>query len=100
MTISFIVYVVIGKLLIYLLGQKFPYFINSRIEFIRKLFSCDLCLGCWVYFVLAVFLQIRLFDDVYVYVPLVSEIITACVTSFAMHLLSIGWRETFSTVIL
>lgn len=99
MAISFIVYVVVGKLLIFL-GGKFPYFVNSKIEFIRKLFSCDLCLGCWVYFVLAVFLQVKLFDDVYVYVPFVSEIITGCATSFVVHLISIGWRERFSTVII
>jgi len=98
-TISFIVYVVIGKLAIYL-GQKFPYFINSKFEFVRKLFECDLCLGCWAYFLLAVFLKIRLLDDVYVYVPLISEIITGCFTSFAVHIFSIGWRERFSTVII
>jgi hypothetical protein len=98
-SISFIVYVVVGKLLIFF-GQKFPYFINSKIEFVRKLFECDMCLGFWIYFVLAAFLKVRLFDDVYVYVPLLSEIITGCATSFAMHLLSIGWREKFSTVII
>ena len=99
MTISFIVYVVVGKLAIFF-GQKFPYFINSKFEFIRNLFACDLCVGCWIYFLLAAFLKVRLFDDVYVYVPLLSEIITGCATSFAMHLLSIGWREKFSTVII
>ena len=99
MSISFLVYVVVGKLLIFF-AQKFPYFINSKIEFVRKLFECDLCLGFWIYFLLAVFLKVKLFDDVYMYVPLVSEIITGCVTSFGMHLLSIGWREKFSTVII
>ena len=99
MTISFIVYVAIGKLLIYL-GMRFPYLANSKFEFVRRLFECDLCVGCWAYFLLASFLKVRLFDDVYVYVPLLSEIITGCATSFAMHLLSIGWREKFSTVII
>lgn len=98
-SIAFIVYVAIGKLAIFF-GQKFPYFANSRFEFIRRLFECDLCLGFWVYFLLSTFLQVRLFEDVYLYVPLVSEIITGCVTSFGMHLVSIGWREKFSTVII
>ena len=99
MSIAFIVYVAVGKLAIYL-SQKFPYFINSKFEFIRKLFECDLCLGFWIYFLLSAFLRVRLFEDVYLYVPLVSEIITGCVTSFGMHLISIGWREKFSTVII
>jgi hypothetical protein len=98
---SFVLYVLVGKLLVYLLGQKFPYFINSKIEIVRKLFECDLCLGVWIYFFLAIGAQMRLFEDLFSYrVPLVGEFLMACVTSFVVHIFSIGWRERFSTVII
>lgn len=99
MSIGFMVYVVVGKLLIFL-GMGFPYLHNSSFVFVRKLFGCDLCLGCWIYFVLAAFLHINLFEDVYIYVPVLSEIITGCITSFTMHLISIGWKEKFSVVVI
>lgn len=101
MSSPFVLYVLAGKLLIYLLGEKFPYFINSKSEFVRKLFGCDLCLGIWVYFFLAIGGQIRLFEDLFTYtVPLTGEFIAACVTSFLVHLVSMGWREKFFTVII
>lgn len=101
MSSSFVLYVLVGKLLIWLLGEKFPYFINSKSEIVRKLFSCDLCLGIWIYFFIAIGAQVRLFEDLFTYnVPLTGEFIAACITSFLVHLVSIGWREKFSTVII
>lgn len=97
MSIQFLAYIFIGKLMIYL-GQKFasPIF---KTHYLKELFSCDLCLGFWVYSLLAMFLQIRLLEDVYLYVPLVSELITGAIVTFGMHLLTIGWRERFSVTI-
>ena len=99
MSVQFIVYVLLGKLLIYLF-QKPPYLSKSKVNFIRELFSCDLCLGFWVYSLLAMILKVRLLEDVYLYVPLVSEFITGSIVTFATHLLTIGWREKFSVTII
>lgn len=86
MTIEFLVLVLVGKLLIYLICKV------GR-------FECDLCLGVWVYSILSGLFQIRLLEDVYWYVPLVSELITGCVTSYLVHLLTIGFREKHLPVI-
>lgn len=94
MTIQFLAYLALGKLLIYL-GQKFL----GNIKLIEKLTSCDLCLGVWVYSVLAGLFQIRLLEDVYFYVPVVNEVITGCVVSYLVHLITIGFREKHLPVI-
>ena len=96
MTINFLIYVALGKLLIYI-GQKFLG--NSKSFFFNKLVNCDLCLGVWVYTILAGLYQIRLLEDVLWYVPIASELITGIAVSFIVHLLSIGVREKFGTVI-
>lgn len=94
MTVQFLVYVILGKLLIYL-GQKFL----GNVKSINKLVSCDLCLGVWVYSILAGLFQIRLLEDVYFYIPIVSEVITGCVVSYLVHLVTIGFREKHLSVI-
>lgn len=99
MSIEFLIYATVGKLVIFF-AQKFPYFAKSKVEFIRKLFECDLCLGFWVYGLLSALLHVRLFEDVYPYVPVASEMTTGMVVSFAIHLISIGWKEKFSTVVI
>lgn len=91
MTVQFLVYVVIGKLLIYM-AQKF---LGNF-----KIFECDLCIGVWIYSILAGLFQIRLLEDVYFYVPILMEIITGCVISYLVHLLTIGFREKHLPVII
>lgn len=95
MSVEFLVYVVVGKLLIFI-GQKFL----GNVSFLDELVSCDLCVGVWVYTILSGLFQIRLLEDVYFYVPLVSEFITGCVVSYLVHLISIGFREKHLPVIL
>lgn len=97
MTGVFVVYVAVGKLLIYI-GQKFLAD-NFRNKFLHKLFECDLCLGVWVYVILALCFKMMILQDILPYVPFVTEVITGIVTSFLMHLLSIGYREKFSVII-
>lgn len=92
MSIQFLVFVVVGRLLIYLLQVA-----TSNVKI--KLLRCDLCLGVWVYAMLSGLFQIRLLEDVYFYVPVVSEIITGGVISYLVHLLIIGFREKHLPVI-
>ena len=98
MYISYILYCVIGKLLIYL-GMKFPPFINSRFTFIRELFACDECLGVWVYVFLSFAMNEVLFQE-YIYLPVIGNIITGAVTSFLIHLVSLGWKSKFEVIVI
>ena len=101
-----IFYAGLGKLFIFLI-QKSPYmkfiigFFKGRSkEFLEQLFGCDLCLGFWVYLFLALLFQ---YANVNVNVldipnaPVISAIITGAITSFIVHLISIGWRDRFGT---
>jgi len=94
MLLSFFGFAAIGKLLIYLF-QQFPLTRNFKIKFFAKLFDCDLCLGVWIYFVLSVFFHFVVMSDVFGYIPLVSEVVTAAITTFVVHLISLGWRTKF-----
>lgn len=100
MTGEFLVYVAVGRLLIWV-GQTFfaeTFKVKSRV--LHKLVSCDLCLGVWVYTVLAYFFKITILKDLFFYTPLLSELYTGVAVSFAMHLIVMGWREKFDTVVI
>jgi len=104
--ILYIFYAGLGKLFIFLI-QKSPYmkfiigFFKGRSkEFLEELFGCDMCLGFWVYLTLALLFQ---YANVNVNIldipnaPIISALITGAITSFVVHLISIGWRDKFST---
>lgn len=99
---QYFIYCLIGKLLIYLV-QKSPYakFIGDIIgresvrRFLLELLECDLCLGVWIFSLLAWIMKINMYSF---YVPIVSEIIVGSSTSFVVHLVSIGWKEKFSII--
>jgi hypothetical protein len=104
--IFYIFYAGLGKLFIFLI-QKSPYvkliiglFKGRSKAFLEELFGCDLCLGFWVYLILALVLQYANIDVNVVdiqYAPIISAIITGAITSFVVHLISIGWRDKFGT---
>ncbi len=91
MSVEFLAFAILGRLLIYLI-QK----LGANI----KILQCDLCVGVWIYTILSGLFQIRLLEDVYWYVPLVSELITGSITSYLVHLVTIGFREKHLPVIL
>ena len=104
--IKFIVFLLVGKLVIYIL-QKFPFrdtFIGnlfSEGKFLEKLFSCDLCLGVWVYATLGYIFRFSFIGSVFgTYVLFIDEAITGMIASFLMHIFSIGWNTKFGTVLL
>lgn len=95
---NWLVYLMAGKLLIYL-GQEFPLpdFLE-RNENISKWHKCDLCFGCWIYVPLSYFLQTDLLSLFgLTYTPFVSELITGGAISFLVHVFSIGWKDKFSS---
>lgn len=95
--ISWLIFVVMGKLFIYL-GQKFPLpdFLE-RIEKVKKWHECPLCFGVWIYGFLAYFLQMDLLTVLgFWYVPFVSELITGGTISFLVFVFSTGWKDVFA----
>ena len=97
MTSSFLVYALIGKLIIYF-GMKFPPLRDSKISFVKQLFSCDECLGGWVYMGLSFVMGEVLFRDLF-YIPIVSEVGTGLLTALLMHLLTLGWKSKFEIIV-
>lgn len=98
--IYYFAYAALGKLLIYLF-QKFPLTLSlsKRSEFLKQLFECDLCLGVWIYFFLALLFGTDKFYD-WTYVPVITEFVIGAVTSFVMYLISIGWKSEFTILFL
>jgi len=94
----------VGRILIYT-AQKFPF---TRLPIIGKFFrggellgqllECDFCLGVWVFLLLSAGFRFNLLSE-WAYIPILSELITAAVTSFLVHLLRIGWQGKFSAIV-
>ena len=95
--ISWLVYLGIGKLLIYL-GMKFPLpDILERNRKIKEWHSCPLCFGVWVYGFLALLMKMDLLSVLgFFYVPLMSELVTGGAISFVVFIFSIGWQSYFA----
>ena len=100
-----VIFALVGKLLIFLL-QRFPkqslpiigrLFRDGRL--LDNLFSCDLCLGVWVYAGLAFIIDVNVIGDLF-YVPILSEFITGAIVSFIMHLISAGWNAQYQNIVI
>lgn len=98
MTGEFVLYLALGKLLIWT-GQKFGRG-NFNNRFLLRLFDCQFCLGVWVMTITALLFKINILSDVFPYVPILSEVVTGVVSSFLLHLLTLGWREQFDVVVI
>jgi hypothetical protein len=93
--LSWIIFAILGKLLIFF-WMKFP--LSQHLEntrFIGGLHECGLCSGFWVFTALSVLLRIDLLTlwFGFFYIPVVSEVITGAVTSYIVHLISLGFAE-------
>lgn len=97
---DWIVYILIGRVMVYL-GMQFPLpKILERFEGIKKLHGCDLCFGTWVYAVLAYFMGMRTEALGFAHVPILGELIIGCVTSFVVHIFIIGIRAKFEVIVI
>jgi hypothetical protein len=92
-----LVFLGIGKLFIYLF-QKSPIPRVLPDGILKELSECDLCLGFWVYLFLGVILNKDLDEEIEN--QIISKLATASFATFVIHLLSIGWREKFSTYVI
>lgn len=48
----------------------------------------------------ALLFKINILSDVFPYVPILSEVVVGVVSSFLLHLLTLGWREQFDVVVI
>ena len=96
MDTKFFLFLLIGYLFIWL-GMKFPPFSESRFEFVKKLWNCQLCAGVWVYTFLSFVMGEHLFGDLF-YLPFISELATGGIVSFIAWLATIGYREHFMVI--
>lgn len=92
-----VLWLIVGRLVTWLLqingltGRLF-----GLTAFTRELRACDLCLGFWVFSALAGLFRINLIDAAYL--PVVSEMLSGALASFAVHLAVIGWTSKFGIV--
>lgn len=88
-----------GRLLIFLI-QLFPYpRVLEKVEFLKKLYSCDLCLGVYVFTLLAWAYKLDILQLLGLfYVPVLSEILSGMFLSFMVYIFRIGWNERFSNI--
>ena len=103
MILSYIVYASIGRLIIFILQRfplkKIPFLFNDG-SFLQELFSCDLCLGVWVYTILAYIMQIDVLEGWFGYYPVINEFITGAITSMLVHLVRVGWQTEFTETVI
>ena len=94
--IDFLVYLGSGKLLLFLL-KKFPPFqaFANKQELLQQLYSCDLCLGFWMYLFLSFFMDIRV-DQVKN--SLIRRLLVAAISTLLAQCSSVGYSELFTTI--
>lgn len=98
--LSWLAFIVIGKVVTYI-GMQFPLpDILERNQKIKKWHECDLCFGVWVYTILSFFMQKELTTVMgFPYTPFLSELITGCSISLLVHLLIMGWKAKFEVIV-
>lgn len=98
---KWILFLLIGKIVIYIWMQfHLPKFIK-KIDWFVKLHDCDLCSGVWIYSGLSFFMGVDLLEVTgFGYIPLVSAIITGIVVSWLVHIFSLGWKSKYEVVVI
>ena len=95
MSSSFLAYLVIGKVFIFL-GGKFAEG-NDLKGFIGRLLLCPLCLGFWVYTILSYIFGEYILDILYIQRPIMA-IITGAMSTTVVFIFSSGWNSLFSEI--
>lgn len=94
---TLIVMLVLGRLVIWAAQTSGPMKrIWSLNTLLTELGDCDFCLGFWVYLALAAVMKVNLLEPDYF--PFVSEIVTAIVASFSVHIARIGWTMQYGVI--
>ena len=94
MTLSFLLFLLIGYVFIRL-GKKFFSEINeSRV---KQLIMCTECSGVYIYTFLGFVMGEQLFREIF-YVPVISEVATGGIVAILIHLLELGWGLKFGVI--
>jgi hypothetical protein len=96
---EWLLFAITGRVLVYVwfqfpLPPSWEWEANQRKYFVRfftKLHQCDLCAGVWIYSFLAVVTGI----DMSGIGSIVTMIATGILTSCAVHVFVLGWKEKF-----
>jgi hypothetical protein len=98
---KWILFLIIGKIVIHIWMQfEFPDFLKKN-HWLSKLHGCPLCSGVWIYTILSFFLGVDLLSvTLFIYVPIVSEIVTGILAGWAVWLFSLGWSSAYDVVII
>lgn len=91
-------FAVFGKILLYLVQNFIPaQDLAGKSVYVEKLFSCDLCLGTWLFSLLAYLVGYDAFELGERKSP-IRFFLTGAFISFITHLVSIGWRDKFNVI--
>jgi len=98
---SWVLFLVIGKIVIHIWMQfHLPKFL-SKSEWFKQLHECDLCSGVYVYSILSFFMGVDLLEVAgFGKIPLVSAIITGIVVSWVVHIFYLGWKSKYEIVVI
>ncbi len=99
MTGAFLLYLAIGKLLIWIF-QKLGRDNEIKIKFISKLLSCSLCAGFWVYSFTSWITKSYAFQDWIMYIPVFSEIVTGVFSSYIVYVFENGWKSLYEVLVI
>jgi len=99
--INYFVYAGLGRLLIYLFQSNgittaFKERYTNEDDLLREFVECDLCIGFWVYLILAIFLKSSL--TVGLWPKFVENIVLAGFTTLLVHLIRLGWNSKFAII--
>jgi len=103
--LDLLIYLLIGRLLVFY-SQKFPFqklaFIGrlwKEGEFLNMMFSCDLCLGVWIYTLLAILFDQNFFGTIMIArTDIIGWFLTGAISSFLAHIFALGWKIKFGIV--
>jgi len=99
---DYFIYCVVGRILIYIIQKASPSYLpliksEKWKDFLTQLFGCALCLGVWIYTILAWWLNINVLYE-YVSVSVLSGIVTGIITSFLVWLIVDGFKGKFQII--
>lgn len=97
MNSEFLLVVLLGKVLLYAIQQVTP-LEKIKIEYLQKLLSCDFCLGSWLFFFLSLMFDLRI--EGLPHIIILSPFLLGVAISFIVHLISLGWRTKFETIVI
>ena len=98
--LSWLVYASLGKLLIHFwMSFHIPNWL-SKYRFVELLHECDMCSGTYIYTFLAFVMSVDVLYSWFGFeVFIVGTVITGILTSWLVHIFSIGFRTKYLEVI-